>query len=192
MTLLTIAFTLTLAGLIWARYFFFVVRSNTVRSIGILYDALVACQIITTYFHLFVDEGTGIQIQVIGVVAYTIASLLFYWSILTAQKLDFAFSESVGTLITNGPFKIVRHPFYTSYIVIWATNTIIFSTPVLWISFLALLIFYYKSAIKEENLILRSIHAKEYANMRRNVGMFLPRVAQWKHWRLEKSAKSQR
>ncbi|MBT8147404.1 MAG: hypothetical protein KJN90_11160, partial [Gammaproteobacteria bacterium] len=92
----------------------------------------------------------------------------------------------VGTLITNGPFKFVRHPFYTSYIVIWATNTILFNSILLWISFIALVVFYYRSALKEERLILRSEFEEDYIEMRRNVGMFLPRIAQWNRWHLKR------
>lgn len=157
--------------------------------IALFYDFIVAIQVLSTYYYLVFDEIRPIETQIAASAAYISATLLFFWSISTANKLEFAFSDSVGTLITNGPFKYVRHPFYTSYIVVWATNTILFNSIALWISFVALLAFYYLSALKEESLILKSTFAEEYILMRQNVGMFLPRVIQWHRWRSEKSVK---
>jgi len=192
MILLAIAFSIPLASLIWARYFFFIVRSKSKTSIKLAYDLIVSVQILGTYFLIAFGEIRPLLIQIIAVVAYTLATAFFFWSILTAKKLEFAFSDNVGTLITNGPFKFVRHPFYTSYIVIWATNTILFNSLLLWISFVALVAFYYLSALKEESLILKSTFAEDYTVMRQNVGMFLPKVTQWNRLHSKKSAKKQK
>ena len=185
-----IAFSLAIISLIWGRYIFFNVRSTKNKYIAIFYDVIVTIQIGSTVYYLIFGNPRPIGVQLLAITSYLLASLLFYWSITTAKELDFAFSDRVGSLITNGPFKIVRHPFYTSYMVIWATNTIMFNSLLLWLSLLALIFFYYKSALKEENLILNSVHADEYNELRKNVGMFLPKVAQWKFCRFERSTKT--
>ncbi len=190
MILPTFAFSIPVVSLIWARYFFFAVDPNNGLSISRVYDATVSIQILVTYYNFLFGASKPSGVQIAATVSYLSASLLFLWSIKTAKELDFAFSDRVGTLITNGPFKLVRHPFYTSYIVIWATNTILFNSVVLWVSFLALVVFYYRSAQKEESLMLNSPFAEDYIQMRKDVGMFLPRVTRWSHWRSEKSSEN--
>jgi protein-S-isoprenylcysteine O-methyltransferase Ste14 len=190
MILPAVAFSISIVSLIWARYFFFVVRPNKGLTIARFYDATVSIQILVTYYNFLFAVPKPLGVQIAAMVSYFSATLLFLWSIRTAKKLDFAFSDSVGKLITNGPFKLVRHPFYTSYIVVWATNTILFNSIILWISFLALVVFYYRSAQKEENLILNSPFAEDYILMRKDVGMFLPKVTRWNHWRSEKSSEN--
>ena len=95
---------------------------------------------------------------------------------MTAKTLDFAFSNEVGSIVTTGPFKIVRHPFYTSYMLAWFASSFLFNSLLLWITLLYLVAFYYLSAKKEEGVILKSVYSKEYENYVRNVGMFLPRI----------------
>ncbi|MEZ5491306.1 MAG: isoprenylcysteine carboxylmethyltransferase family protein [Gammaproteobacteria bacterium] len=123
--------------------------------------------------------------------AYLLALFIFFWAIETAKELEFAFSDNVGRLITNGPFKLVRHPFYTSYIAVWVTSTLLFSSSIQWITLIGLILFYATSARKEEKLILNSRHANQYSRMKKEIGMFFPKATQWKSWISEKSWKSQ-
>lgn len=182
-------YTLVILTLIWGRFFFFTIRSSSSnKRISLLYDLLVAIQILTTYFCLFTKEHAPVLIQTIAAIGYFLAIAWFVWAIRTAKGLDFAFSDHVGTLITNGPFKVVRHPFYTCYIVIWGTSTILFNSPLLWGSFTALIAFYFISARKEENLILKTNESDKYKLMRKEVGMFIPKATQWRSWILEKSS----
>ena len=47
---------------------------------------------------------------------------LFWWAIVTSRKarLRFAFApDDPHSLLTDGPYGYVRHPFYTSYIIFW-------------------------------------------------------------------------
>lgn len=179
-----------IVSLIWARYFFFVVRSNTSKRFSFLYDFLVAVQILSTYYMLL-THTKPLSVEIFAIALYLFALFIFCWSIATAKELEFAFSDKVGKLITNGPFKIVRHPFYTSYITVWATSTLIFNSSILWITLIGLILFYASSASKEEKLILNSRHADEYSLMKKEIGMFFPKATQWKSWISEKSRKSQ-
>lgn len=85
------------------------------------------------------------------------------------------------TLVTGGPFKIVRHPLYASLIWIFFGASIYFSNIS---AFLAnLLIFtpfmYYRA--KQEERILKN-EFKEYAKYSKKTGMFFPKFAILNPW----------
>lgn len=163
-------------SLIWARLRFFKMTSGTPRLSALLYDAAVATQIITTLVLMFTVEGRFVALIVLSVFLYSISLLMFWWAIITAKSLDFAFSDEVGRVVTTGPFKIVRHPFYTSYMLAWFASSFLFNSLILWITLVFLVAFYFLSARKEERVILKSAYSDEYRNYIKNVGMFLPRI----------------
>ena len=163
-------------SLIWARLRFFKMTSGTPRLSALLYDATVATQIITTLVLMFTTSGKFLPLLAASVCLYVLSLALFWWAILTAKNLDFAFSNEVGDIVTTGPFGIVRHPFYVSYILAWLASTFLFNSLILWITLAYLIAFYFLSARKEEKVILQSVYSKEYGKYIQNVGMFLPRI----------------
>jgi len=163
-------------SLIWGRLQFFKMTSGTPKLGALLYDAMVAVQIITTLFLMVTTSGNILPLVAASIFLYALSLAVFWWAIFTAKTLDFAFSNEVGSIVTTGPFKIVRHPFYTSYMLAWFASSLLFNSLLLWITLLYLVAFYYLSAKKEEGVILKSVYSKEYKNYVRNVGMFLPRI----------------
>jgi len=168
-------------SLIWARLRFFSTQATEVTIWVRLYDPIVGVQILTTLYIFYDLPESTMPASSVWLAALLISISLFWWAILTARKLDFAFSKSVGDLLTTGPFAVVRHPFYTSYILVWASTTILFNSVFLWFTLLYLVTFYFMSARGEEKVILSSEHSKEYFEYRRHVGMFLPRITKWKN-----------
>lgn len=180
MIILFILYTLIVLSLLWGRLRFFTVDAGTPGIAAIAYDLAVAVQIVTTFYYMItVTEFTKI-ILTFAAMVYASALFFFWWSIRTARALDFAFSEKVGAIVTKGPFSLVRHPFYTSYILVWACSSVIFNSPVLWTTLFYLVAFYFLSARKEEKIILESHHSEQYKNYQKQVGMFLPRILKWK------------
>lgn len=180
MSLLIILYLSIVASLIWARLRFFRVDSGTPRLTALGYDLAVAIQIIATFYYMTGVTGLTKPEIIAGAAAYGAGLSLFWWSIRTARQLDFAFSSKVGAIVTSGPFGLVRHPFYTSYILVWLTSSLLFRSPILWITLLYLITFYYLSARREERIILESDQGKPYRLYQNKVGMFLPRIKSWK------------
>jgi protein-S-isoprenylcysteine O-methyltransferase Ste14 len=145
-----------------------------------MYDLAVAIQILFTIYYMTNAAGLSPLLVYISFFLYLSGLLIFWWAILTAKSLDFAFSDRVGSIVTSGPFKIVRNPFYISYILVWLSSSLLFNSPALWISLFYLIAFYILSARKEEKVILRSVYSEEYENYVQAVGMFLPRIKKWK------------
>ena len=167
-------------SLVWGRFRFFKVNSGTTQLNLIFYDLAVAVQILFTVYYMTRSSDLVPLLVYLSFLLYLSGLLIFWWSIFTAKSLDFAFSDRVGSIVTSGPFRLVRHPFYISYILVWLSSSLLFNSPALWISLFYLIAFYILSARKEEKVILGSVYSEEYKNYVQDVGMFLPRINKWK------------
>lgn len=78
-------------------------------------------------------------------------------------------------LVQNGPFAIVRHPLYISYILILVGLSFILLTYWLLIPSLAVVAGIYPTAKTEEEMLIRQF-GDEYRQYQRRVGMFFPRL----------------
>jgi protein-S-isoprenylcysteine O-methyltransferase Ste14 len=117
---------------------------------------------------------------VLGVALQSASLFLFGWSIGTSGKRNLGLAlndNSSKRLITEGPYKWVRHPFYTSYILFWVANIAIASS--LFTLFPAIfLISIYLHASRSEDRVLAKLFADEYPTWHKRTGAFFPK---W-HW----------
>ena len=171
-----VLFSFIVLSLIWARLRFFRMNAGTPRLGALVYDATVATQIIATLTYMATSSGNFLPLLPATICLYVLSLGLFWWAIFTARSLDFAFSDHVGNIVTTGPFRFLRHPFYTSYMLVWIGNTLLFDSVILWITLAYLMAFYFLSARKEEKIILQGKQAEIYKKYSQHVGMFLPRM----------------
>jgi hypothetical protein len=71
----------------------------------------------------------------VGALLYGCALGLFWWAVhINAQKpLSAVFSRDLPVpLVTRGPYQLVRHPFYCSYLLTWSAGVVI--TAQLWLA----------------------------------------------------------
>ena len=79
-------------------------------------------------------------------------------------------------LITDGPFRWVRHPFCSGYLLgALAAPIAIDDQRLRWIA-VPLVIVTVTAAVREERVWLSSVHADQYRAYRRRTGMFVPFV----------------
>ena len=180
--LVILIFTTIVLSLIWARLCFFKTSPQSNRFALILYDPFVATQTAVAYERMFFDDPLPAAKAWLAISAYSFSLWFFCWSIRSAKGLGFAFSEASGTLLWVGSYSIVRHPFYTAYILTWTTTTLLFDSTYLWITLAYLMFFYTLSAKQEEEHIKRSKLSKDYEAYKCKTGMFFPRVTQWINW----------
>lgn len=179
---LVLVYTYVILSLIWARLSFFKVKSTKARLSALLYDPVVLIHIGLTYLHIFETNSPPLTWAIIlACLIYIGALLLFWWGINTAKGLNFAFGSFSGQIISSGPFRFSRHPFYLSYTLIWATSTLLFNSPALWITLFYLVVFYLSSAKSEEKAILSSEQADQYRTYCSKTNMFIPRIQSWKN-----------
>lgn len=109
-----------------------------------------------------------------------LASFGLFWLAIAASRtarLRLAFDPSLpGSVVRHGPYRIVRHPFYLSYLLFWLGCSIaawsVFALPPL----LVIATIYLLAARGEESKFARSPLAAEYDDYRRQAGMFWPRA----------------
>ena len=91
------------------------------------------------------------------------------------SKLSLAFSGDVPTSLNrSGPYRFIRHPFYTSYSLTWLAAAVASAHPVAFIAMGVMVAFYLTAARSEERKFLSSSLADSYRHYRRSTGMFLP------------------
>ena len=92
-------------------------------------------------------------------------------------KLLAAFDEKLPHgLLKTGPYSVVRHPFYTSYLIQWIGWAIASWT--LWsiIPVALMTTIYTLAAIDEEGKFARTEMADEYAEYVKSTGRFFPKL----------------
>lgn len=163
----------------WARFKFFKIESSASKLSSKLYDPIATLHIVTT---VYFASNFNIPILVskwIGLALYLVGISLFLWVISTARNFHFSFSDEIESLVTTGPYRIVRHPLYASYSIVWLSSSIVFNSIILWITLVYMITFYNLSARKEEIVILNSKYSMQYYEYKKQVGKFFPRITIW-------------
>lgn len=117
--------------------------------------------------------------QIAGLLIQLSSVALFWWAISASKKarLRFAFDkEAPASLLQEGPYAHVRHPFYTSYILFWTGWAI--ATWTLWAAppLVFLIAVYVRAARDEENSFSSTAFAAAYADYRKRAGLFWPKL----------------
>jgi protein-S-isoprenylcysteine O-methyltransferase Ste14 len=112
-----------------------------------------------------------------GALVYLCALGLFWWAISTNSRrpLSAAFSpDSPEHLVERGPYRLIRHPFYCSYLLAWGAGIV--ATGRLWLipTFAVMLLIYLRAARLEEAKFTRSELAGRYARYRSRTGQLFP------------------
>lgn len=116
--------------------------------------------------------------------AVYLLSLALFWSAWKAareQQLDWAFSpHQPAPVLRHGPYRWIRHPFYSSYLLAWLAGAI--ATADWWQLLPAIFMgaLYTHAAFGEESAFLNSPQADEYRTYQDTTGLFWPGRGQQK------------
>jgi protein-S-isoprenylcysteine O-methyltransferase Ste14 len=114
---------------------------------------------------------------ILGIVLQSASVFLFGWCIGTSGKrsLSLAFGEnSSKKLLTEGPYSVVRHPFYTSYIIFWIGGVAVaYSVFTIASALMMIVIYFYAS--RGEDKVLAKVFANEFPKWHKNTGTFFPK-----------------
>ncbi|MBY0554700.1 hypothetical protein K2P97_09235 [bacterium] len=75
----------------------------------------------------------------------------------------------------TGPYKYIRHPFYTAYILCYLSLIVSLPSKLLTLIIFLIAGYYYWAAKKEESSFLESSFSDSYKNYIKNTGMFFPK-----------------
>ena len=181
-TIFLLSYLAAVSTLVVARFKYFKIESATAKTSSRLYDLPATIHILLSVYLLATFNDRFTYKIYLGEILMISGIALFVWTIRTTNTMNFASSESSGEIITTGPYSLIRHPFYFSYSCIWGSTALVFNSVLLWITLMYLIAFYVTSAKREQSAILKSGYSREYELYINEVGMFFPRISQWKSW----------
>ena len=124
-------------------------------------------------------ESQPLLAQIVGLAVQCAGVWLFFAAIRASREAELKMAFDVANphgLVTTGPYKYLRHPFYTSYLVFWIGWAI--ATWAAWslIPLVAITVIYVIAALGEEQKFARTEMAGAYDDYRRQTGFFWPRL----------------
>lgn len=129
---------------------------------------------------LFWAGNAGPVLAWCGVAGFAAAQGLYWWALSThgGCRPAFAFVPvTPACLVRRGPYRLMRHPIYTAYLLAWLAGAAAAGQPWLLLSVPLMGALYYRAARQEERAFLDGPLAVEYQEYRRRTGMFVPRRA---------------
>ena len=111
---------------------------------------------------------------------YAAALILFWWAARAHAHTppSLAFSDDRPThLVRTGPYRHIRHPFYSSYLLAWMAGAMLTSSWLGSVPVPVMLWLYVRAARLEEHKFLASTFGAEYEAYLSRAGMFWPRSA---------------
>lgn len=112
-----------------------------------------------------------------GVITGALCSLLMYWTLSSLGKnlTDTVVTRSEATLVTNGPYRWVRHPFYVTAALLMASVTVLTANWFIGISSVAVLAMLTVRTPKEEQMLIERF-GQQYRDYIVTTGRFIPRI----------------
>lgn len=134
--------------------------------------------IVTHLFAIFFNNSDVTALTIIATILYS-SSLVLFWTAIYANRklpLDFAYTSNFPKhLNKSGPYKYVRHPLYSSYIMAWTAGALA-GAPYLIITSAIMTYIFVNAMIDEEKKFLASDMRDEYIEYKKNTGMVLPKL----------------
>jgi protein-S-isoprenylcysteine O-methyltransferase Ste14 len=165
-----------LASFMWAMSKFFTqpVGGTAGKRVISVFGAMFGIQHL--YAILFSSNLTA-ERSLAGSVLYCGSAGLFWWAIKTSlsNPLSAAFSPDLPThLVAQGPYRMIRHPLYCSYVICWAAGWLVTANPWLAPSIAAMFFIYLLAARREEQKFMRSPLSDAYKRYRNRTGLLVP------------------
>lgn len=118
------------------------------------------------------------SLRIIGFLIFYLGAVTYYLTIIVAGK--YLRPAPSGTLdhhrlVRKGPFALIRHPLYVSYILVLAGLSLVLLNCWLLIPTLFMVVGIYPTARAEETVLMAQF-GDEYTKYRQEIGMFFPKA----------------
>lgn len=175
-----IIFIINCASFIWAGIFFF--KKPVQKNYRFLMLNLIGIMTIFTdiYLLFITSEEFGVFNCLGGYLS--ILSFFLFWLSIRACKhvpMKFAFHDdsTLEGFVRLGPYRFVRHPFYTSYSISWLSAALMSNYFVAYLLLLTMIFFYTIAALQEEKFFAMSVYSDSYKLYMKSTGRFLPKIS---------------
>jgi protein-S-isoprenylcysteine O-methyltransferase Ste14 len=156
---------------------FFVQPPTLTRAQRLFQDVSVVVGL-THGLALLILDSAGEVWSAIGIAMYAVALALFLAAIEAARRVPltrtFVYSPRCDTILTQGPYRFIRHPIYLSYSLAWLAAPIAMHSIVLGITAVFMIPCYVISARDEERILATGPKAAEYATLRARTWRMIP------------------
>lgn len=129
---------------------------------------------------LLVLSTAGEVWAAVGIAIYAAALALFLAAIEAARRVPmtrtFVYSPRCDTILTKGPYRVIRHPIYVSYSLAWSAAPIAMHNIPLGLSAVVMIACYVISAREEERLLAAGPRAADYEELRRRTWRMIPLI----------------
>jgi len=162
--ILLLLFAATFAAFGWALRRYFIVAGEMPRRMRLLAISGSAYSIWQLYLLLHVETSPGWSLAAGFLCSVSLA--LFAGALLAARenRLHVAFTEEApGALIQTGPFRWLRHPIYTSYLLAWLAGVVATRSIALACFWPCMALQYVAAARLEERAFMNGPRREEYA-----------------------------
>ena len=159
---------------------------NSQQKEGLLYTLLLTLASlglwISTLGYLFIPQWFAWAmfplpdwVRWVGVASGACCSLLMWWTLssLGRNLTSTAATRKDATLVTNGPYHWVRHPYYVTAALLMASVTVLTANWLIGVSSLAVLFLLAIRTPKEEQMLIESF-GDEYRKYMARTGRFFP------------------
>lgn len=121
----------------------------------------------------------SVRALALGLSLYLGSLAVYWWSIYTVrhQRLSFAYSEDMPQLLIEaGPYRYVRHPFYSAYTLCFLAAPLTLGSWWLLTTAAFMFMVYRQSAVMEERKFSDSDFGEQYRAYAARTGRFVPRL----------------
>jgi protein-S-isoprenylcysteine O-methyltransferase Ste14 len=127
---------------------------------------------------LLIVPSAGPTWALAGIGIYSVSLALFLSAIEAARRVPmtrtFVYAPKCDTILSQGPYRIIRHPIYVSYSLAWLAAPIAIHSIALGITAIFLISCYVISAREEERLMSKGPKAAEYAQITARTWRMIP------------------
>lgn len=149
----------------------------TLRPVGLLHAAGVIAYIINPGWMALSQLAMPLWLRWLGMPFGAVAVSLVFWSFRNLGKnlTDTVVTRKEHTLVTTGPYRWVRHPFYVAFAALAAANTLLSANWFVGLSGAAVLaLLVRRTGTEEQHLVAR--FGEDYRRYMRQTGRFFPRL----------------
>jgi protein-S-isoprenylcysteine O-methyltransferase Ste14 len=148
----------------------------TLRPVGALFFAGLVAWFVNPATMSWAAVPLPGKVRALGVAAGIMGGLLITWALrhLGRNLTDTVVTRRAATLVTTGPYRWVRHPFYDAVALLLLSVALITANAALAVAGIVVLALLWKRTAKEEELLLARFGNQYRAYMIRT-GRFFPR-----------------
>jgi protein-S-isoprenylcysteine O-methyltransferase Ste14 len=158
---------------------FFVQPATLTRQQRLFQDLSVLLGV-THALALLIIPSAGPMWALIGIGIYSVSLGLFLSAIEAARRVPmtrtFVYAPKCDTILTEGPYRVIRHPIYVSYSLAWLAAPVAMHSILLGITAVLMFACYVISAREEERLMSVGSKAAEYAQICAKTWRMIPFV----------------